>query len=119
MSTTSLSGSAIHASLVPKPARSIGDAHGAGDVRLVELQLGADVDEQRAGAAAPLDLARRERMRLDGLADQRAAVERDDVLEVRRLRAEVGERLLDELVLVVDAQDLVVRAARSRSSRRP
>ena len=65
-----------------------GDAHGAGDVRLVELQLGAHVDDERAVVLGLLDLARAERVRVDGLLDQRAAVERDDVLEVRRLGSE-------------------------------
>ena len=71
---------------------------------VVELLVGADVDEQRPVGALLLDLARREREHLDAVGQQRAAVERDDVLEVRRLRAERGERVLDELVLVVDRQ---------------
>ena len=35
-----------------------GDADGAGDVRLVELELGAHVDDERAVALGLLDLAR-------------------------------------------------------------
>ena len=46
-----------------------GDADRAGDVRLVELQLGADVDDERAVVARLLDLARAERVGLDGLLD--------------------------------------------------
>ena len=41
------------------------------------------------------------------LGEQRAGVEVDDRLEVRRLRAELRERLLDELVLVGDPQHRV------------
>ena len=46
-----------------------GDADRAGDVRLVELQLGAHVDDAaRRRRCALLDLARRERVRVDALA---------------------------------------------------
>ena len=86
----------------PRAAR--GDAQRAGDVRLVELQLGAHVDDERPVVLGLLDLARAERVRLDGLLDERAAVERDDVLEVRRLRAQRRRGPLDELVLVGDLQ---------------
>ena len=83
----------------------------AGDVRLVELQLGAHVDDERAVVLGLLDLARAQRVRVDGLLDERAAVERDDVLEVRRLRARASTVvLLDELVLVGDLQQLLVGA---------
>ena len=41
-----------------------GDADRAGDVRVVELQVGAHVDDQRARRRASLDLARRERVGL-------------------------------------------------------
>ena len=58
---------------------------------------------QRAVALVLLDLARRERIDLRRRRGQRPAVERDDGAEVRRLRAEPGDRALDELVLVVDA----------------
>jgi hypothetical protein len=79
-------------------------------VRVVELLIGAHVDDHRAVGPVLLDLARGERHQLDAVREQRAAVEVDDRLEVRRLRAEVGERLLDELVLVGDRQRRVVRA---------
>ena len=86
------------------------DRDRARDVRVVVLLIGADVDEQRAVAALLLDLARRERKQLHAVGEQRALVELDDRLEVRRLRTELGERLLDELVLVGDRQRRVVRA---------
>ena len=88
----------------------LGDADRPGDVRVVELLVGADVDEQRALFALELDLARRERADLDAGGQQRPAVEIDDRLEVRRLRSELGDRLLDEAVLVVLAEDRVVLA---------
>ena len=47
-------------------------------------------------------------MRLDRLFDKRTAVERDDVLEVRRLRPERRGGLLDELVLVGDSEERLV-----------
>ena len=49
-------GSASQASLVPKPGAQRRDADRAGDVRLVELQLGAHVDDaarRRARLARP------------------------------------------------------------------
>ena len=52
------------------------------------------------------------------LVTQRPAVERHDLLEVRRLRAELRERLRHELLLVCDRERRVVRPARSRSSSR-
>ena len=58
----------------PGPQR--GDADRAGDVRVVELELGADVDEQRAVAARLLDLARRQRVHVDASTSERPAVER-------------------------------------------
>ena len=60
-----------HASLEPKPALSIGIADRAGDVGVVELLVGADVDQQRAGRALLLDLARRQRQHLDADGQQR------------------------------------------------
>ena len=87
-----------------------GDAHGARDVRLVELQLGAHVDDQRAVRAGLLDLARRERVGVDALDHERAAVERDDRAEVRRLGAERGGRRGDELVAVADLQERLAGA---------
>ena len=63
-STSGWPGSAIQASLEPKPARRRGDAHRARDVGLVELQLGADVDDERAARLRLLDLARGERVRV-------------------------------------------------------
>ena len=81
-----------------RPQHRVADR--AGDVRVVELLVGAHVDEHRARRALLLDLARRERQQLDAVGEQRAAVELDDRLEVRRLRPEPGERPLDELVLV-------------------
>ena len=50
---------------------------------------------------------------------ERPAVARHDALEVRRLRREPGDRLLDERVLVVDLRASASARARSRSSRRP
>jgi len=75
-----------------------------------ELLVGADVDEQRARAALLLDLARSQGHEFDALGEQRALVELDDRLEVRRLGTELGQRLLDELVLIGDRQGRVVRA---------
>jgi hypothetical protein len=57
-----------------------------------------------------LDLPGRERHQLDAVGQQRTLVELDDRLEVRRLGAEPGQRLLDERVLVLDRQLGVVRA---------
>ena len=87
-----------------------GDADRAGDVRVVELQLGADVDDERAVALVLLDLARRERIDLRRAAGQRPGVDGHDGAEVRRLRAEPGDRALDELLLVDDAEHLLVGA---------
>ena len=44
-----------------EPGAARGDGDGAGDVRLVELQLGAHVDDQRAVLVGLLDLARAQR----------------------------------------------------------
>ena len=107
--TTSWSMSASHASLLPKPARSIVLRHRPRDVPVVELQVGAGVDQQGAPLAVLVNLARRERVRLHAVAPERAAVERHDPLEVRRLGAEPADDLVDELVFVVDAQGGVVR----------
>jgi hypothetical protein len=96
--------------LGPEAGAQGGDADGAGDVRLVELQLGADVDEQRALGPPALELARGERVRLGAVLQQRAAVDVDDVAEVRRLRPERRERGVDERVLVLDRERRVVRA---------
>ena len=59
--TTSCSRSASQASREPKPADSIGIAHRAGDVRVVELLVGPHVDDQRPARALALHLLRRER----------------------------------------------------------
>jgi hypothetical protein len=50
------------------------------------------------------------RQQLNPFDQQRSAVELDDGLEVRRLRTQLRERLGDELVLVGDRQNRVVRA---------
>src|SRR5437867_2830968 len=68
-----------------------GDRHRARDVRLVELQLGADVDDERAGGAVALDLVRRERVHVGLVDDLGAAIDRDDAMEVRRLGPERRE----------------------------
>ena len=83
-----------------------GDAHRARDVRLVELELRAHVHEQRSVVARLPDLARGERMHVQALDAQRAPVEGDDVLEVRRLRSQCCDRATDELVLIGDAEQL-------------
>ena len=75
---------------------------------LVELQLGPDVNDEGAVALVGVDLARGQWMGFDALAQQRSAIERDDVLEVRRLRSERGRGLLDELLLVGDGEQLLV-----------
>ena len=86
----------------------------ARDVRVVELLRGADVDHRRvgqlrpgAGSAAAASTGRR---------SQRAAVDRDDRLEVRRLRAQVGGRAGDERVLLARRRAARCGGARSRSS---
>ena len=86
------------------------DAHRAGDVGVVELLIGASVDDQGPVGALLLDLSRCQREDLGALGQQRALVERDDRLEVRRLRPELGDRLLDELLLVGDREGRVVLA---------
>ena len=48
-------------------------------MRVVELQVGADVDQQRALPAQALDLARGERCTSTPLDDERPAVEGDDL----------------------------------------
>ena len=60
--------SATQASLVPKPARSAGDADRAGDVRLVELERPCARRRPARRRATALDLARRERVGLDAVA---------------------------------------------------
>ena len=82
-----------------REARVIGrGADRPGDVGLVELVVGARVDEQRAAGDRDLDRARAQRRRRPELLDQRAAVELDDVLDVRRPVAEGGDRVGGELV---------------------
>ena len=111
-------GSAIQASLEPKPARSAVMRHGAGHVGLVELEVGAHVHDQRAVGAAAASTWRG----VSGWASTPSArsgprLSVDDALEVRRLRPEPGERALRRSVLVVDsASSGVVARARSRSS---
>ena len=73
-------------------------------MRLVELEIGADVDEHGALLLVREKKAWLERRELNPLGQERATVERDDGLEVGRLRAEAGERVGDELVLVLDAE---------------
>jgi hypothetical protein len=78
-------------------------------VRLVELQLRAHVDHERAAVASLVDLPRGQRVRLHDLLDQRAAVDRDDRAEVGRLRAERRGEAGDELVLAGDPEQGLVR----------
>jgi hypothetical protein len=59
-------------------------ADGARDVRVLELQVGADVDDHGTLGALDLDLAGRERLDLRPVRAQWPAVEGDDRLEVRR-----------------------------------
>ena len=80
-----------------------GGADRAGDVGLVELLVGARVDRDGAGGDRRLEPARGQRRRRADRLDQRAAVERDDVLDVGRPVAERGDRVLDELGLVGEA----------------
>jgi hypothetical protein len=87
-----------------------GDADRSGDVRVVELQLGAYVDQQRTLGTPALELARRERVRSAVSCRSGPAVDLDDVAEVRRLWPERGERGADERVLVGDRERRVVRA---------
>ena len=86
------------------------DADRAGDVGVVELLIGPRVDDQGSVRALLLDLARRQRQDLGSLGQQRALVELDDRLEVRRLWSELGDRLFDELPLVGDRERRVVLA---------
>jgi hypothetical protein len=81
-----------------------GDRDRPGHVPGVERGVAPHVDEQCAGAHAPLDLGRRERRQRDLVRPQRALVQRHDRLEVRRLRAEAGERALDEAPLVAERE---------------
>ena len=69
MSTTSPLSVGEPRELAAEAGSQHGDANGARDVRLIELPLGADVDEQRAGASLPAPPDGGERMRLDGVAD--------------------------------------------------
>jgi hypothetical protein len=95
--------------LGPEPSPQRGDADRAGHVRLVELELGAYVDHERTVVAGLLHLARSERMHVHAPHHERPAVESDDVPEVWRLRSKRGDRALDELVLLGDAEHLGVR----------
>ena len=65
-----------------------GGADRAGDVGLVELLVGARVDRQRPCGDRRLEAVRGEPRRGADRLDQRAAVERDDVLDVGRLAAD-------------------------------
>ena len=56
-----LAGTGEPGELRAEPGAQRGDGHRVGDVRVVELQVGANVHEQRAVAVGLLDLARRER----------------------------------------------------------
>src|SRR6185436_10112016 len=93
-----------------EPAPQRGDAHRRRDVRLVELELGSHVHDERPVPLRLLHLPRRQRMSLDALRRERPAVERDDVLEVRRLRPERRGRPADEVVLVLHLEQRLVRA---------
>ena len=64
-STIGCPGSASHASFEPNPPRRAVMQIGARDVRLVELEVGAHVDHERAVALRLLHLARRERVGVD------------------------------------------------------
>ncbi len=92
-----------------------GGADRAGDVRLVELLVGARVDHHRPAGDRRLDRTRGERRRRTELLDQRTPVEGDDVLDVGGPVGERRHRVLDELLLAGEAQRSVVRGARSRS----
>ena len=97
-----------------------GDADRAGDVRVVELQLGADVDDQRAVALVLLDLARRERV---DLRRPRRPAARVLMATMARKFGGCGPspaiaRSTNSL-LVDDAAAAPGGRARSRSSRRP
>ena len=81
--TTSCPRSAIHASFVPNPPGRPGSTP-TRDVRLVELERGADVHDERARALLQLELARGEDARRPPLASG-PAIDVDDRLEVRRL----------------------------------
>ncbi len=119
MNTISRSWSASQASLEPKPELNDGMQIEPRDVHVVELQVGAHVDEQRAFVALELHLVRRTAAcALDSARQQRAAVERDDLLEVGRLRAELGDRLRDELAARRRSRASGCAGARSRSSSR-
>ena len=76
-----------------------GGADRAGDVSLVELVVGAGVDQQGALGDRDLDRPRARAVPGGELFDQRAAVELDDVLDVRRAVAEGGDRVVGELGL--------------------
>ena len=103
-------GSPIHASFEPKPAVSIGLQTAPGMWASSNCWSVRTSTSSAPAARLLLDLARRQRQHLDADGQQLAAVQRDDVLEVRRLRPEPGERLLDELVLVLDRERRVGRA---------
>jgi hypothetical protein len=80
----------------------------AGDVRLVELLVGARVDRAGARGDRRLEAARGQPRRRGDRLDQRPAVECDDVLDVGRPLADAPHRVLDELGLVGDRQRPVV-----------
>ena len=85
-STISWSRSAIQASLVPKPACSIGMQTAPGMCASSNWRSVRTSTSSAPSRALLLDLARRERQHLDARGHQRPAVDRDDRLEVRRLR---------------------------------
>ena len=87
-STSGWPGSASHASFEPKPARRAVMQTAPGMCASSNCSSVRTSTTSAPSAVRLLDLARRERVRVDGLAHERPAVERDDVLEVRRLRAE-------------------------------
>jgi hypothetical protein len=94
--------------LGPEPGADRRVAHRARDVGVVELQVGPHVDQQRTRLALDVDLPRGERLDVDVVHPQRAAVQPDDRLEVRRLGPERRRRRLHELGLVVQAEQGVV-----------
>ena len=78
-------------------------------MRLVELIVGARVDEQGAAGDRDLDGAGAERRRGTELLDQRAPVEVDDVFDVGRAVPERRNRVGGELVGVGELDRVVVR----------
>ena len=79
-------------------------------MQIVELLVGTSVDHQGAADPLLLDLARRERQDLGAGGEQWTLVQLDDRPEVRRLRSELRDGLLDKVVLSGDRQRRVVTA---------